>query len=152
MENGQLIRALAKMTNEPLVPLTEYILSPPVKDHSASESWELQYARDSFKMEYWNSVWVKNDLDVLLCPASHLCAPRPGQIRYWGYTSFTNLVDMPGAVFPVKSFFADAEIDKAYEQSETASLTYSYYDDGRYHKEAKAECEFASGMKSKHKV
>jgi amidase len=141
MEDGQLIKALAKMTGEPIVPLTNYILSPPVRDHTTSESWELQYARDSLKMEYWNKVWVKEDLDVLLCPASHLCAPRAGQIKYWGYTSFFNLVDMPGAVFPIKSFFADAKTDEAYERSGASPSSHPYYDSGRYHDEAKAECE-----------
>ncbi|UZJ57035.1 hypothetical protein CBS101457_006355 [Exobasidium rhododendri] len=118
MDQGELIRSLAKMTGEPLLPLTEYILSSPVKRHDASECWELQYAREAFKREYWKDVWVKNDLDVLLCPSAHLCAPRIGEIRYWNYTSFFNLMDLPGVAFPVKSCLVDSRLDEEFESRE----------------------------------
>lgn len=38
---------------------------------------------------------------MILCPASFGAAPPHGQSRYWGYTSNWNLLDYPGAVFPV---------------------------------------------------
>lgn len=138
MENGELIRSLAKISGEPLLPLTEYILSSPVQDHTSSECWELQYARESFKREYWRDVWVKEKLDVLLCPAAHLCAPRFGKIKYWGYTSFFNLVDLPGAVFPIKGLLVDSQKDIEHEEKEKASTrqTLSGLD-----KEARNECE-----------
>jgi amidase len=138
MEHGELIRSLATITGEPLLPLTEYIVSPPVKDHTASECWELQYARETFKREYWKDVWLKNDLDVLLCPAAHLCAPRIGQIRYWGYTSFFNLLDLPGVVFPVKDCLADAHLDEQFEEREKDG---SRADLGDLDRETSEECE-----------
>lgn len=141
MDEGKLIASFAQLTEEPLLPLTQFIMSPPVKDHTASESWELQYAREAFKREYWRDVWVKHNLDVLLCPAAHLCAPRPGQIRYWGYTSFFNLVDLPGAVFPVKCLFADSKADAKYEEAGQAkrAVPMSIFDE-----ETRQECECAA--------
>lgn len=140
MDNGELIRALAKMTGEPLLPLTEYIISSsPVRDHTVSESWQTQLVRDNFKLEYWKEVWVKNELDVLLCPANQLCAPRFGEIRYWGYTSFFNLVDLPGAVFPVKACLVNRKIDKEYEEKN--NLDGQNTPLSKYDKEARSECE-----------
>ena len=141
MENGALIRGLAKITGEPLLPLTEFIMSSPVRDHTASESWELQYKRESFKRRYWQEVWVKNKLDVLLCPASHLCAPRVNSIRYWNYTSFFNLVDLPGAVFPVEGIIVDSKIDSEYEAKESTSMS-SQNALSETDKEAQEECEY----------
>jgi len=138
MDQGELIRSLAKITNEPLLPLTEYILSSPVKNHTASECWELQYARESFKREYWKDVWVKNKIDVLLCPTAHLCAPRMGQIKYWNYTSFFNLLDLPGVVFPVKDCLADSKVDKEFEAKENSGPVKSL---SHYDTETQTECE-----------
>lgn len=44
-------------------------------------------------------------------------APRPGTIKYWGYTSVFNLVHYPGLVFP-SGFKADARTDEEYEEKE----------------------------------
>lgn len=38
---------------------------------------------------------------MILCPASFGAAPPHEQSRYWGYTANWNLLDYPGAVFPV---------------------------------------------------
>ena len=38
---------------------------------------------------------------MILCPPSFGPAPPHEQSRYWGYTSNWNLLDYPGAVFPV---------------------------------------------------
>lgn len=38
---------------------------------------------------------------MILCPPSFGSAPPHEQSRYWGYTSQWNLLDYPGAVFPV---------------------------------------------------
>lgn len=138
MENGSLIKALASITGEPLLPLTEFILSDPVRDHSASECWELQYARETFKRRYWQEVWVENSLDVLLCPASHLCAPRINSIRYWNYTSFFNLVDLPGVVLPIKAVQADSKTDIAFEANEGDKCASAM---SKIDEEARAECE-----------
>lgn len=129
MESGQLIKSLATLTNEPLVPLTRYVCeTSPVKNHTAAQSWELQYARETFKRQFWkkfgssssSSSLVGPDakIDVLLCPTGAQIAPRPGRIWYWGYTSLFNLTDLPGVVFPVKDFVADSKADLEYEGRE----------------------------------
>jgi amidase len=41
------------------------------------------------------------EVDVILCPPSFGAATPHEQSRYWGYTSHWNLLDYPGAVFPV---------------------------------------------------
>lgn len=40
-------------------------------------------------------------MDVILCPPSFGAATPHDQSRYWGYTAQWNLLDYPGAVFPV---------------------------------------------------
>lgn len=123
MEDGALIKALASLTGEPLVRMTQYILQSPVRDHSAGEAWQLQYARETFKREVWRSLFFhestpEQPLDAVLCPASALVAPRPQHIPYWGYTSLFNLSDLPGISFPVQHLVSDATRDKEFEESE----------------------------------
>jgi hypothetical protein len=43
---------------------------------------------------------IEADIDVILCPPGPGPAPVLGTSKYWGYTSFFNLVDFPSAVFP----------------------------------------------------
>ncbi|PWN52913.1 amidase signature enzyme [Violaceomyces palustris] len=116
-DGGKRFRDLAAATGEPLLPLTEFILSGPfVRDHelTASETWELNLKREKFRAEFllaWNQVGA----DVLLCPVMAGPPPRPGKIKYWGYTSVFNLVDYPGVVFPT-GLVADSDIDKKFEE------------------------------------
>lgn len=49
-------------------------------------------------------------LDVLLCPTSSSPARPHETSRYWSYTSFYNLLDWPGIVFPTGRH-VDAKID-----------------------------------------
>ncbi|PWN35203.1 amidase signature enzyme [Meira miltonrushii] len=136
MENGELLRSLASLTGEPLMKLTEYVFSPPVHLHSASDIWLLQYQREAFKKQFWQHVFVNGGgkqalaqpLDVLLCPAAALAAARPQQIYYWGYTSLFNLTDLPGVTFPVAGYAAQAEKDKAFEATKGGKLKPSISD------------------------
>ena len=41
------------------------------------------------------------EVDLILCPNTPGCAPPHQTARYWCYTSQWNLLDYPGAVFPV---------------------------------------------------
>lgn len=42
-----------------------------------------------------------HEIDVIICPPSFGAATPHEQSRYWGYTAHWNLLDYPGAVFPV---------------------------------------------------
>lgn len=119
-DGGAFTRALADLGQEPLLPLTEHIVSGPVRNRSQHEMWDLVSRRDALKKQYlkW---WQAQKIDFLLCPACATVAPRPGTIKYWGYTSAFNFFDVPGAVFPT-GLTADATKDADFEVAETASF------------------------------
>lgn len=77
-------------------------------------SQQLCRARDAYRASYaraWNAT-AKDDgreVDVILCPASYGAATPHDQSKYWGYTAHWNLLDYPGAVFPVTT--VDASMD-----------------------------------------
>ncbi|KAJ1035276.1 hypothetical protein NDA13_000696 [Ustilago tritici] len=140
MDSGKLFHLVAKSTGEPLLPLTQYILSQPfvrsatadleadssnnaaspkLDEMSVTELWAAVRAREAFRKEFLKR-WNELELDCLLCPVQGNVAPRPGMIKYWGYTSVFNLVDYPGLVFP-SGFKADARMDEEYEEKERSS-------------------------------
>ncbi|KAN0060723.1 hypothetical protein ACQY0O_007381 [Thecaphora frezii] len=134
MDSGKTFHLLAKATGEPLLPLTRFILQEKnvcranknlagdsdrrLDGMSVTELWSKVREREAFRKEFLQN-WNDLGLDCLLCPVMGNVAPRPGQIRYWGYTSTFNLVDFPGMAFP-SDFFADAAKDRAYEEAESA--------------------------------
>lgn len=138
MDSGKMFHLLAKATGEPLLPLTEFILSAPFvrpatadldaegvetgrkpDEMSATDVWATVRTREAFRKEFL-ARWNELALDCLLCPVMGSVAPRPGKIKYWGYTSVFNLVDYPGVVFP-SGLQADSQIDEQYETSDRAS-------------------------------
>lgn len=74
------------------------------------------------------------EVDVILCPPSFGTAPPHEQSRYWGYTSHWNLVDSPGAVFPVTSVDPAKDVlDSCYEpKNEQDKFVYELYDAQRF--------------------
>ncbi|UTT90879.1 hypothetical protein NDA17_000052 [Ustilago hordei] len=137
IDSGKLFHLVAKSTGEPLLPLTQYILSQPfvpsatanleadssnntaspkLEEMSVTQLWAAVRAREAFPKEFFKR-WNELQLDCLLSPVQGNVAPRPGTIKYWGYTSVFNLVDYPGLVFP-SGFKADARRDEEYEEKE----------------------------------
>ncbi|KAH9949167.1 amidase signature domain-containing protein [Amylocystis lapponica] len=109
-DGGQGVRKMCADGGEDLLPLTEWVISPPItRDHTTAEMWELHGAADTFRREY-SDHWNGAGIDVLLC------APFPGTAnphdtaKYWGYTAIFNLVDYPGFVFPT-GLRADPAVD-----------------------------------------
>lgn len=49
-------------------------------------------------------------MDVILCPPAFGTAPPHGQSRYWGYAAIWNLLDYPGAVFPVTTVDPEKDV------------------------------------------
>lgn len=148
MDSGKLFHLLAKATGEPLLPLTDFILSEPfvrpaaadleaqgigptrkLDEMSVTDLWATVRAREAFRKEYLQQ-WNDLGLDCLLCPVMGSVAPRPGKIKYWGYTSVFNLVDYPGVVFP-SGFVANSELDKQFEASSPPSASGFEYEERR---------------------
>ncbi|KAJ7185021.1 amidase signature domain-containing protein [Mycena filopes] len=104
------VRARAAVTDEPLLPLTEWVITHPrVKDHTIHELWQLNLRRDNFRaeyLEYYNS----QNVDVILCPVGPGPAPRLGTATYGGYTIIWNMVDYPAAAFPT-GLYVDPVLD-----------------------------------------
>ncbi|KAI5457171.1 amidase signature domain-containing protein [Mariannaea sp. PMI_226] len=99
---------LMNEVGEPILPLTKFIIQeqPTVKDHTIHELWKLCIERDAYRAAYaraWTSTGAADgrEVDVILCPPSFGAATPHEQSRYWGYTAIWNLLDYPGAVFPV---------------------------------------------------
>ncbi|KAL4935197.1 amidase signature domain-containing protein, partial [Aspergillus oleicola] len=79
---------------------------PTVKSLTQQELWNLCSKRDQYRAKYaraWTNSGAEDgqEVDVVLCPASFGAATPHDQSRYWGYTANWNLLDYPGAVFPV---------------------------------------------------
>ncbi|KAH7163582.1 amidase signature domain-containing protein [Dactylonectria estremocensis] len=107
-DGGEEALGLMAEAGEPVLPLTKFIIQeqPTVKNHTQHELWELCVKRDEYRAAYaraWNETSAKDgkEVDVILCPPSFGAATPHDQSRYWGYTSHWNLLDYPGAVFPV---------------------------------------------------
>ncbi|SJX63657.1 putative acetamidase [Sporisorium reilianum f. sp. reilianum] len=149
MDSGKMFSLLAQATGEPILPLTHFILSEPfvrpasadlAADTAAAAARqpntrkldELTYlescahvrAREAFRKEFlqrWNAL----ELDALLCPVLGSVAPRPGTVKYWGYTSVFNLVDYPGVVFP-SGLQADSRLDQEFDAASAAGGEFGY--------------------------
>ncbi|KAH7312510.1 amidase signature domain-containing protein [Stachybotrys elegans] len=107
-DGGKEVMGLLNSTGEPILPLTKFIIEeqPSVKDLSQAELWQRCVERDQYREAYaraWNKTAEEDgqEVDVILCPASFGAATPHRQSRYWGYTANWNLLDYPGAVFPV---------------------------------------------------
>ncbi|KAJ7185029.1 amidase signature domain-containing protein [Mycena filopes] len=109
VDGGAGIRARAAVTGEPVLPLTEWVITRGVKDHTIHELWELNLRRDKFREEYLEHYNSQN-VDVVLCPVGPGPAPRLGTAKYWAYTNVWNLVDYPAAVFPT-GLYVDPALD-----------------------------------------
>ncbi|KAF3150202.1 hypothetical protein TWF594_010082 [Orbilia oligospora] len=103
-DGGKEERAAMAETNEPILPLSEWILTQPKvpkpPGHSMNDLWGLTLERDDFRRNFV-ARWNESGIDVLLCPVGPGVAPRLNTAKYWGYTSLWNLVDYPAVVFPV---------------------------------------------------
>ncbi|RBQ73376.1 hypothetical protein FVER14953_01664 [Fusarium verticillioides] len=107
-DGGKEMLDILEETGEPALPLTKHILheQASAKNRTCTEMMELNRERDSYRAMYckaWSATATptSREVDVILCPPSFGSAPPHEQSRYWGYTSQWNLLDYPGAVFPV---------------------------------------------------
>ncbi|KAJ6530042.1 amidase signature domain-containing protein [Mycena vulgaris] len=112
VDGGARVREKAAVTGEPVLPLTEWVITrPSVKNHTIHELWEMNIRRETLRGEYLAHYNAQN-VDVVLCPAGAGPAPALGTCKYWGYTNIWNFVDYPAAVFPT-GLYSDPAVDVA---------------------------------------
>ncbi|KAF7341532.1 Amidase domain-containing protein [Mycena venus] len=119
VDGGARVRERAGVTGEPILPLTEWVIThPAVKNHTMAELWDLNLRREALRaefLEHYNSQKV----DVVLCPVGPSPAPLLGTAKYWGYTNVWNFVDYPAAVFPTGLY-----ADPVHDLKDSASRTW----------------------------
>ncbi|KZT52953.1 amidase [Calocera cornea HHB12733] len=127
-DGGSTVRRVLKEGGEDILPLTEWVISPPhTFEHTVLQSWDLRYRRDKYKQAYLD-YWNDSAIDVLLCPPYPGSANPHDMSRYWGYTAIWNLMDYPGVVFPT-GLKLDPKVDVAYETTEPMSESDKYFRD-----------------------
>ncbi|KAH9951008.1 amidase [Amylocystis lapponica] len=104
------------MSGEPQVPQTEWIMSQVPKNgkpFTVAEIFKLNLAREQFRSKiaaYWNETRFRTatgrHIDAVLSPVAPTLAPQHDMTRWWGYTSYWNLMDFPAVVFPAGRFIA----------------------------------------------
>lgn len=114
LDGGEEYRETLK--GEPVVPQSEWILSQVPNDgkpFTIAETFKLNLARETFRARvaaHWNQTVRRTStgrpVDAVLCPAAPTLAPPHDTTRWWGYTSYWNLMDYPAVVFPTGRFKA----------------------------------------------
>ncbi|KAI0334415.1 general amidase GmdA [Cubamyces sp. BRFM 1775] len=104
------------LEHDPPVPQTEWILSQVPnggKPFTVAETFRINLEREAFRarvLAHWNAAKARTatgrHVDAVLSPVAASLAPRHDMTRWWGYTSYWNLMDYPAAVFPVGRFRA----------------------------------------------
>ncbi|KAF9873245.1 hypothetical protein CkaCkLH20_09408 [Colletotrichum karsti] len=140
-DGGDHVRDILAESGEPILPLTKFIIDeqPAVKNLTQQELWDRCVERDLYRQAYAKA-WSKTaegdgvEVDVILCPASFGVATPHGQSRYWGYTSIWNLLDYPGAVFPVTSvdLVKDQKDDHYEPKNAEDQFVYDMYEPSKY--------------------
>lgn len=103
-------------------------------------SEQLKQKRNAYRLKY-NELWLSTStpsspriVDAILCPAGPGPAPPHGQAKYWSYTSQWNILEYPGAVFPVTT--VDPKLDAKDENyapiNEQDRFQYELYSPEKY--------------------
>ena len=71
-------------------------------------------------MEYWNSTKALTDtgrpVDAVIAPLAPFTAARPKRYKYYGYSTFVNLLDYTSCVIPVTTADQNTDVmDKEFE-------------------------------------
>ncbi|KAL3425257.1 acetamidase [Phlyctema vagabunda] len=115
-DGGKNVEDTIHAGGEELLPLTKWLMkdNKNVKYRTAEEVCKLKVKRNEYRLRY-NKLWLKSgeqdghSVDAILCPAGPGAAPPHGNAKYWSYTSQWNILEYPGAVFPVTT--VDQKID-----------------------------------------
>lgn len=130
---GADIRRICDEGREPLLPLTEWILSQTEAAMAAvSPRHETRKAaRDAFREAYAKH-WDAAGVDVIVAPATPGTAPRLGTPSYWGYTAVWNLLEYPSVSFPAAAIVDswkdfDLTTEMYQPRNETEKSVYQHY-------------------------
>ncbi|KZT27702.1 amidase [Neolentinus lepideus HHB14362 ss-1] len=109
LDGGEEYREL--QVNDPMVPQTEWIMNQAPNDgkpFGIRETFQLNQEKETFRHKvatHWNETKSRTTtgrfVDAIISPVAATLAPPHDTTRWWGYTSYWNLVDYPAAVFPV---------------------------------------------------
>ncbi|EQL03521.1 amidase [Ophiocordyceps sinensis CO18] len=132
-DGGFRIRSAMASTGEPVLPLTEQLLSfANPNGLTVLDNWKLNSRRDQYRREY-HGLMRSTGVDMILCPAYVGVGALQGQPKYWAYTAVWNILDQPAAVFP-SGLCVDGKIDAFDSHYKPRSI-----DDGREWKAYDAE-------------
>ncbi|KAI0348296.1 amidase [Trametopsis cervina] len=114
LDGGDEYRAILR--NDPPVPQTEWIMSHVPNNgapFSVPDIFKLNLEREAFRANiaaHWNEsqsyTTTGRPIDAILSPVAPTLAPPHDTTRWWGYTSYWNLMDFSTAVFPAGRFQA----------------------------------------------
>ncbi|KAF9879666.1 hypothetical protein CkaCkLH20_02477 [Colletotrichum karsti] len=115
-DTGEDIRKKCAEGDEPLEPLTEWILEQ--CEHSTlavgKTLQERKAARDAYRRAYATH-WNKSGIDVLVSPVTPGTAPPLGTSKYWAYTAVWNLLSYPAIAIPASKLVGEANHAKDLE-------------------------------------
>lgn len=104
------------MREDPPVPQSEWILTQVHNDgkpFEVADVFKINLEREAFRAKiaaHWNATRARTgtgrSVDAVLSPVAPTLAPPHDTTRWWGYTSYWNLMDFPAAVFPLGRFVA----------------------------------------------
>ncbi|QRV80445.1 amidase [Ceratobasidium sp. AG-Ba] len=124
LDGGQEYRTTMAESGEPAMPLVEWMLSHASgrAPYTVEQTWALNVAREQFRargLKHWNESAARSQqgraFDAVLCPVAPTLAPPHDTTRWWGYTSYWNLLDLPGVVFPSGNALDAAAWDRSRE-------------------------------------
>lgn len=140
-DGGKEVLGLIEESGEPILPLTKFIITeqPTVKDLTQGELWVRCVERDAYREAYARA-WTKTggqdgrEIDAIICPPSFGAATPHDQSRYWLYTAIWNLLDYPGAVFPVTTVDPSKDVrDESYiPKNEQDKFVHEMYSPEKY--------------------
>ncbi|KAE8440968.1 hypothetical protein EG329_006157 [Mollisiaceae sp. DMI_Dod_QoI] len=140
-DGGKAVEKLIRDGGETVMPLTEWLIhgSENVKYRTVEDIWDLKVKRNNYRLRY-NKLWLStgaedgHPVDAILCPAGPGPAPPHENAKYWNYTSQWNLLEYPGAVFPVTTVDQKADLkDESYvPKNEQDKFNYELYSPEKY--------------------
>lgn len=110
LDGGEEYFATMDESGEPPIPSFTWLISHTGRrrPYTIAEMFKLNSEREKFRARahaHWNEsaslTESKRPVDVILTPIAPTLAPPHDSVRWWGYSSYWNLLDYPAAVFPV---------------------------------------------------